>query len=209
MTSNEPRISVSPARRYRVAAGRRWAGGGPASAWRAFVKLAASARACTTVCRHAISVRCSERPARHGRLNLTGICRRLFVACCSTRRQSAPTSLTVLVLPIVRSQTCACGCELGRKMQGHRARSPASCNSVPPACGKTSCPISGAAGPWQPACPASTMVAGCVTAARRVVRALRRSAKLALCHSSTAPFATLISRNQQTRQARAPGASSG
>lgn len=47
-----------------------------------------------TVCRRAISERCSEWPARHGRHSLTGICQRQFVAFCSTIRRSAPKSLT-------------------------------------------------------------------------------------------------------------------
>ncbi len=159
--------------------------------------------------RRAISERCSEWPARHGRHNLTGICRMLFVACCSTIRRSAPTRSTVFVWPTVHSRPCACGCGPGRKMQGHRRRSPVGCSSVPPACGKTRCPISGAAGPWQPACPAFAMAADCATAARLVVRALRRSGGIALCHSSTAPSATLLSPNRRTRQPQALGASSG
>lgn len=159
--------------------------------------------------RRAISERCSEWPARHGRHNLTGICRMLFVACCSTIRRSAPKRSTVFVWPTVHSRPCACGCGPGRKMQGHRRRSPVGCSSVPPACGKTRCPISGAAGPWQPACPAFAMAADCATAARLAVRALRRSGGIALCHSSTAPSATLLSPNRRTRQTQALGASSG
>ena len=160
------------------------------------------------VCRRAISERCSEWPARHGRYNLTDICRMLFVACCSTLWRSAPKRSTVFVWPTVHSRPCACGCGPSRKMQGHRRHSPHGCNTVLRACGKTRCPISGAAGPWQPACPAFAMAADYVTAARLVVRTLLRSSGIALYHSSTAPSATLTSRNRQARQAWAPGASS-
>ena len=162
-----------------------------------------------TVCRRVTSERCSERLARHGRHNLTGICQRLFVAFCSTVRRSAPKILTDFVWPTVPSRACACGCGPGRKMQGHRLRNPVGCSSVPPACGKTRYPISGRAGPWQPACPAFAMAADCATAARLAVRALRRSDRIALFHSNTAPSATLLSPNRRTRQTQAPGVSSG
>lgn len=161
-----------------------------------------------TVCRRAISELCSEPPARHGRHNLTGICQRLFVACCSTKRRPAPKRSTAYVWPIVHLRPCACGCGPGGKMQGHRQRSPVGCSFVPPACGKTRCPISGRVGLWQPACPAFAMAADCATAARLAVRALRRSDRIALFHSNSAPSATLLSPNRRTRQTQAPGVSS-
>ena len=161
------------------------------------------------VCRRAILERCSEWPARHGRHNLTGIFRRQFAASCSTIRRSAPKILTDFVWPTVPSRACACSCGAGRKMQGHRRRSPVGCSSVPPACGKTRRPISGRVGLWQPACPAFAMAADCATAARLAVRALLRSDRIALFHSNTAPSATLLSPNRRTRQTQAPGVSSG
>jgi hypothetical protein len=162
-----------------------------------------------TVCRRAISERCSELLSRHGRPNSTGICRRPFAASCSTIRRSAPTISTDFVWPTVPSRACACGCGAGRNMQGLRLRSPVGCSSVPPACGKTRCPISGRVGLWQPACPAFAMAADCATAARLAVRALLRSDRIALFHSNTAPSATLLSPNRRTRQTQAPGVSSG
>ncbi len=161
------------------------------------------------VCRRAISERCSEPPTKTGRHNLTGICRMLFAACCSTIRRSAPKTLTDFVWPTVHSRTCACGCGPGRKIQRHRLCSPVGCSSVPPAYGKTRCPTSGAAGPWQPACLAFAMAADCATAALRVVRASRRLDGIALFHNNTASSATLLSPKQRTRQTQAPGASSG
>ena len=160
------------------------------------------------VCRRAILERCSEWPARHGRHNSTGIYRRPFADFCSTIRRSAPTSLTASALAPASSQPCACGSGPDLEMKGHRLRSPVGCNFVPPACGKTSCPTSGAAGLLQPACPAFAMTAGCATAARLVVRALPHFVRLASCHNSTAPSATPLSRNRLARQARAPGVSS-
>ena len=194
MTSSAQRITVSPARRYRVAAGHRWpvdvrpAPGELLSSW-----LHRVAHANGVPPRYFGAV--LGVAARHGRRNLTGICRKLFVACCSTIRRSAPTRSTVFVWPTAHSRPCACGCGPGRKMQGHRRRSPVGCSSVPPACGKTRCPISGGAGPWQPACPAFAMAAACATVARLVGRALRHFVRLASCHNSTAPSATPLSQN--------------
>ena len=162
-----------------------------------------------TVCRRATLGRCWEPLARHGRHNLTGICRRPFAACCSTIRRSAPKNLTASVLAPASSQSCACVCGPGRTMQRHRRRSPPGFNAVLSACGMMRCPASVVAGRSQPACHVSTTVADCATVALPVDRALRRSNGIASCHSNTAPFAILISRNRRPSRARGPGASSG
>lgn len=114
MTSTAPRIYVSPARRYSVAAGHRWpvevrpAPGELLSSW-----LHRVAHANGVPPRYFGAV--LGRPARHGRHNLTGICRRPFAASCSTIRRSAPKSLTVFPYLTMRYRSCACGCGLGRK----------------------------------------------------------------------------------------------
>ena len=208
MTSNAPRISVSPARRYSVAAGRRW----PVDVRPALGELLSSwllrlAHANGVPPRYFGAV--LEPLARHGRHNLTGICRRPFAACCSTIRRSAPKNLTASVLAPASSQSCACVCGPGRTMQRHRRRSPPGFNAVLSACGMMRCPASVVAGRSQPACHVSTTVADCATVALPVDRALRRSNGIASCHSNTATFAILISRNRRTPRARGPGASSG
>ncbi len=208
MNGSAPRITVSPARRYRVAAGHRWpvdvrpAPGELLSSW--LHRLAHANGVPPRYFGAVLGVAGETWSAQLDR-HLPDSVRRLLLDHTSI----CPTRSTVFVWPTVHSRPCACGCGPGRKMQGHRRRSPVGCSSVPPAWGKTRCPISGGAGPWQPACPAFAMAAACATVARLVGRALRHFVRLASCHNSTAPSATPLSQNRLARQARAPGASSG
>ena len=192
MTSSAQRITVSPARRYRVAAGHRWpvdvrpAPGELLSSW--LHRLAHANGVPPRYFGAVLGVAGETWSAQLDR-HLPDAARRLLL----DHTFICPDEIDGLCLAYSHSPPCACGGGAGRNMQGHRRRSPVGCSSVPPACGKTRCPISGGAGPWQPACPAFAMAAACATVARLVGRALRHFVRLGSCHNSTAPSATPLS----------------
>ena len=177
MTSSAPRITVSPARRYRVAAGHRWpvdvrpAPGELLSSW--LHRLAHANGVPPRYFGAVLGVAGETWSAQLDR-HLPDAARRLLLDHTSL----CPEEIDGLCLAnSPRSCTCVCGPDF--ETHRHRRRSPLGFNTVPPACGTMRCPTSVAAGRSQPACHVSTTAATCATVAGPVDRAPRPSSRLA------------------------------
>jgi hypothetical protein len=208
MTSNAPRITVSPARRYRVAAGHRWpvevrpAPGELLSSW--LHRLAHANGAPPRYFGAVLGVAGETWSAQLDRhlpdavrrllLDHTSICSEEIDGLCLANSPLSTLRLRLRTRPQDAGTSTAQSCWL---------------QFCPTCLREDEVPYFRRS--WTLATRVSCFRHGCRLRDRcpSCGRALRRSGGIALCHSSTAPSATLLSPNRRTRQTQALGASSG